>query len=255
MKKDGKIRNTVIRYIKTPLALLVWLAVWYAVSERVGMELLVPSPESVFTAFTQLAREKEFYISCLNSLYRVLLGWGAGVVFGTLLGIITSLSSILKALFEPLLHIIKATPVASFIVLALVLMTSARVPVFTCALITVPLVWANISEGISSPDGKLLEMASFFNMSPFDKIRRIYIPSVIPFFSAAAKTSMGLAWKAGIAAEVICSPKNSIGSGVYDAKIYLDTPSLFAWTITVIILSVILERLLGLVLGLREKKL
>ncbi len=240
--------KTVIRYTKTPLAFLVWLAVWYAVSVKVGMELLVPSPEAVLDAFLVLLKEKEFYISCLTSLYNVLLGWLIGIISGVLLGIITSVSSILKALFEPVLHIIKATPVASFIVLALVLLKSPKVPVFTCALITVPFVWANISEGIASPDKKILEMASFFGMKKSRRITDIYIPAVIPYFSSAAKTSMGLAWKAGIAAEVICSPEHSIGSGIYDAKIYLETPSLFAWTITVIILSIILEKILGLIL-------
>lgn len=248
MKQKRDIKKSVIRYIKTPLALLVWLAVWYAVSEKVGMELLVPSPQSVFDAFLMLIKEKEFYIACFNSLYSVLLGWVIGILSGVILGIITSLSSILKALFEPLLHIIKATPVASFIVLALVLLKSPKVPVFTCALITIPFVWANISEGIASPDKKILEMASFFKMKKLRKLKDIYVPAVIPYFSSAAKTSMGLAWKAGIAAEVICSPKNSIGSGIYDAKVYLETPSLFAWTITVIILSVILEKILGLIL-------
>lgn len=249
MKKNVRdIRKTVIRYTGTPLALLVWLAVWYAVSEKVGMELLVPSPKSVYDAFSVLCRDREFYKACFTSLYKVLVGWGAGIIAGTLLGIITTLSRLLDALFRPLLHIIKATPVASFIILALVLMTSKNVPSFTCALISVPIVWANVSQGLHSPDRDILEMAGFFGMSPIKRITKIYIPAVLPYFSAAAKTSMGLAWKAGIAAEVICVPKESIGAGIYDAKIYLDTPSLFAWTITVIIMSVILEKILELIL-------
>ncbi len=244
MKTHKKTEHTVLRHIRTPLALLIWLALWYAASRLVGMELLIPSPEAVFKALSELLVQKEFYISCASSLSKVLAGWLTGIVFGVILGVLTHLSGILKAFFEPMLHIVKATPVASFIVLALVLMSSKAVPVFTCALITVPVVWANVSEGLSSPDEKLLEMASFFNMSRKKKITHIFIPSALPYFSAAATTTMGLAWKAGIAAEVICSPKNTIGAGISDAKVYLETPSLFAWTVTVIILSVILEKLL-----------
>lgn len=239
-------------YIKTPLAVLFWLGVWFAVCELVGMELLVPSPFAVLDAFLRLLGEKEFYISCLSSLCKVLTGWTAGIIIGGVLGVLTHISGVMKALFEPLLHIVKATPVASFIVLALVLMSSKTVPAFTCALITVPVVWANVTEGLGSPDKKLLEMASFFNMSTKNKVRDIYIPAVMPYFSAAATTAMGLSWKAGIAAEVICSPKNTIGAGISDAKVYLETPSLFAWTITVIVLSVILERILGYILGKRR---
>ncbi len=240
--------------VKTPLAVAFWLGVWYIACELVGMELLVPSPLAVAGAFSELLREKEFYISCLSSLYKVLSGWLAGIIAGTVLGIFTHISGLLKSLFQPLLHIIKATPVASFIVLALVLMATDSVPVFTCALITVPVVWANVTEGLSSPDKKLLEMAECFNMSRKNRIRDIYIPAVLPYFSAAARTAMGLSWKAGIAAEVICSPKNTIGAGISDAKVYLETPSLFAWTITVIILSVILEKILARLLKGRRKK-
>lgn len=240
-------------YLKTPLVVLFWLGVWFLMCEWVDMELLVPSPRAVIGAFSQLLREKEFYISCINSLYKVLTGWVLGTVLGTVLGILTHLSGLMKALFEPLLHIIKATPVASFIVLALVLMSSKAVPAFTCALITVPVIWANVTEGLGSPDRKLLEMADCFNMSRKNRIRDIYIPAVKPYFSAAAITAMGLSWKAGIAAEVICSPKNTIGSGISDAKVYLESPQLFAWTITVIVLSVILEKILGYVLGKRKK--
>lgn len=250
--KNNKISvRRAIGFLKTPLALAVWVLIWYIASDIVKMELLIPSPKAVLDAFSELIAQKEFYISCLSSLTKVLAGWGAGIVFGVILGVITHLSSVLKAFFQPMLHIIKATPVASFIVLALVLMTSRAVPVFTCALITAPVIWANVEEGLSSPDKKILEMASFFRMSKKKKISNIYIPSVLPYFSAAAITTMGLSWKAGIAAEVICSPKNTIGAGISDAKVYLETPALFAWTVTVIVLSVILEKLIGLILKKR----
>lgn len=242
-----KFRNTVLRHTALPV-LLVWLAVWYAVSEIIGLELLIPSPSAVLDSFITLIKEKEFYISCLNSLYKVIAGWSLGVISGTLIAVLTSLSRILRELLKPVLHIIKATPVASFIILALVLMSSANVPVFTCALITVPVVWANISEGILSPDKKILEMAQFFGMPLKKRIEDIYIPAVLPYFSAAATTTMGLSWKAGIAAEVICTPSATIGAGIQNAKIYLETPSLFAWTLTVIVLSMLLEKLLTFIL-------
>ncbi len=247
MNKLKKLKKTVSQHTALPV-FLVWLAVWYAVSEIIGLELLIPSPTAVFSALKEMMSEAEFYLSCLNSLYKVLLGWGIGIIAGTLLGIVTSISRILREFFKPLLHIIKATPVASFIVLALVLMSSKSVPVFTCALITVPVVWANISEGIASPDKKILEMADFFSMPLTKRIADIYLPAVLPYFSAAALTTMGLSWKAGIAAEVICTPSDTIGAGIQNAKIYLETPSLFAWTLTVIILSMLLEKLLRIIL-------
>lgn len=247
MAKLQKLKNTVLRHTALPV-LLVWLAVWYALSELAGLELLIPSPASVFDSFITLIKEKEFYISCFNSFYKVISGWALGIIFGTAIAVLTGISRGISELMKPILHIIKATPVASFIILALVLMSSANVPMFTCALITVPVVWANISEGLQSPDKKILEMAHFFRMPLKKRIADIYIPAVLPYFSAAATTTMGLSWKAGIAAEVICTPAATIGAGIQNAKIYLETPSLFAWTLTVIALSMLLEKLLTFIL-------
>ena len=46
-----------------------------------------------------------------------------------------------------------------------------------------------------------------------------------------------------MAAEVIGLPNHTIGMHLYNAKVYLETPELFAWTLTVVVLSVLLEKL------------
>ena len=75
------------------------------------------------------------------------------------------------------------------------------------------------------------------------RIFRLYIPSLAPYFLAACKSSLGMAWKAGIAAEVLAVPKNAIGTELYYAKTYLETPTMFAWTLVIILLSIIFEKL------------
>ena len=237
--------------------LAVWIALWgiaSAAAKKAGVSLILPSPADVAGAFAHLLGQKSFYLACGKSLLRVLAGWGAGMAAGVLLAVLTSVSRVLRAFFAPALHLIKATPVASFIILALVVMGAGRVPAFTGALITLPVAWANLCEGFASPDRQLLEMADVFRMSKKNRIKYIYVPAVRPYLTAAATTSMGFAWKACIAAEVICSPRGSIGAGIYNAKIYLETPELFAWTIAVILLSVLLEKLLKLLLNLSKRR-
>jgi NitT/TauT family transport system permease protein len=114
-------------------------------------------------------------------------------------------------------------------------------PTFISALMVLPIVWGNIHDGILSVDKQLLEVTKVYKFTPFKRIKRLYLPHVAPYFSAAVKTSIGLAWKAGIAAEILTLPPISIGKKLSDAKIYLETTDLFAWTVTVIILSLLLE--------------
>lgn len=253
MKQNGALKKAI-----TAIAVAaVWIALWgiaSAAAKKAGVSLVLPSPAAVGGAFVHLLGQKSFYLSCGRSMLRVLTGWAAGLAGGAALALLTFSSRPLRAFFTPALHIVKATPVASFIILALVVMGAGRVPAFTGALISLPVAWANLTEGLSSPDKKLLEMAKAFHMPKKNLVKCIYLPALRPYFTAAATTAMGFAWKACIAAEVICTPKGSIGAGIYNAKIYLETPELFAWTIAVILLSVLLEALLKGLLRLSERR-
>lgn len=105
-----------------------------------------------------------------------------------------------------------------------------------------PIMYTNLLEGILQTDQKLLEMADVFRISAFDRVRFVYCSQVLPFFQAACSLAIGMAWKAGIAAEVIGLPATSIGENLYQAKIYLNTPDLFAWTFVIVCISIAIER-------------
>ena len=132
---------------------------------------------------------------------------------------------------------------ASFIILALVWLDSRRLPVFIAFLMVFPTVYLNLLEGIRQTDGRLLEMARVFHVPPVRQLWGIYLPQVLPYFRSAASLGLGLCWKAGIAAEVIGLPAGSMGERLYTAKIYFQTPDLFAWTAAVVAVSAVFERL------------
>ncbi|MBQ1602877.1 MAG: ABC transporter permease subunit, partial [Oscillospiraceae bacterium] len=137
-----------------------------------------------------------------------------------------------------------STPVASFIILALVWLGRDAVPVFIAGLMVLPVVWANTAAGLAGIDPQLLELAQVFHLPRARVLRRIIGPSVLPHLRAALRSALGLGWKAGIAAEVLTVPKYAVGRMIYEAKLYLETTELFAWTVTVVLLSLVIERLL-----------
>ena len=224
--------------------ILFWLVIWELLYVLVGQSILLPSPLQTFTALIHLAGTANFWVSVALSLFRVMAGFVLGIVIGVMLAVMGSSWRWSEQLFSPLLSVIKATPVASFILLALVWLRLGQIPVFTSILVVLPIVAANVSSGIRSTSASLLEMGLAFNLNKKTLLKEIYLPSVKPYFAAAAHVCIGLAWKAGIAAEVLCTPLNSIGRGLHNAKIYLDTDYLFAWTAAVISLSMIIEKLL-----------
>ena len=230
--------------LKTLAVAAFWIGVWCLVAYRTGNDFLFPSLPRVWQELLRLVRSVDFWLIMGTSLLRVLWGILVSLIVGVALAILTSTSKILCALLSPALSAIKSTPVASFIILALLWMDRDMLPVFITALIVIPIVWANISEGIRRVDNNLVEVATLYRFSPTKKATRLYIPSVAPYFMAACRSALGMAWKAGIAAEILATPKSAIGTELYYSKTYLETPTLFAWTLVVILLSLVIERLL-----------
>ncbi len=232
------------RFARTLIVLAFWVIVWQIIAVKVDSAVLVSTPAEVTKRLIQLMGEKEYYIIITSSVWRILSGFLIAVGIGTVLGIITAKIRILDELFSPILSVIKATPVASFIILALVWLNKDTIPSFISFLMVLPIIHGNVCEGLKNTPNDLIEMSKIYNFSLNHRLTKLYLPSILPYFLAGFKTSLGLAWKAGVAAEVLSFPKNSIGKQLYEGKTYLETVDVFAWTITVIVISVILEFLL-----------
>lgn len=224
--------------------LVFWVAVWWLVAWRVNQELLVPTPPLVAETLWRLSKTAVFWKAAAASLLRVAAGFAGGVAAGAVLGLLTYRFEWAAHLFSPLLKTVRATPVASFIILALVWIKTDSLPAFIAFLMVLPIVWSNVDKGFRQTDHRLLEMASLFRFGKRRTVLHVWIPSVMPYFLSASTTALGLAWKSAIAAEVICRPQNSIGRLLQTAKNHLETAEVFAYTIAVILLSVVLEHLL-----------
>ncbi|MCW5951563.1 MAG: ABC transporter permease subunit [Propionibacteriaceae bacterium] len=223
---------------------LFWLALWQLASLAVGQELLLPAPATVAATLGELVVTAAFWQVTAWSLLRVGLGFLAGVVVGCGAAVLTVRYQAVDLLLSPALRVVRAAPVASFIILVLVWIPVGRLPGFISFLMVVPVVWDAMTTGLRSQSPELLEMATVFRLGWWPTLRRVRLPQLAPFFVTASTTAMGLAWKSGIAAEVIARPPLSIGRQLQDAKIYLETPAVFAWTITAVGLSLLLEGLL-----------
>lgn len=234
---------------KALAALVFWLGIWALAAWRLGKPLLLPAPAAVARCLWHLMGSGEFWLTTGISLVRVLCGIVIAVALGVLLAVLTERFSWLDALLSPLLTLVKSTPVASFIILAILWMGRDYVPVFIVVLMALPVIWANVGAGIRTMDAGLREMAKVYQFPLTRRLRRIWVPSVMPYFLSGCRTALGLAWKAGIAAEVLTVPARSIGKMLYSSKLNLEVEELFAWTAVVILLSLAIERGLLALLG------
>lgn len=244
--------RTTQKILRVVVPLAFWLGAWQLAAIWVDTvytpghgALLLPSPLLVWERLAALAARPSFWRTAAVSLGRIFGGFALGAAAGTLLAVITSALSWADWLFRPMVKVIRAVPVASFIVLVLLWASTGRVPAIVSGLMVLPVLWGNVGKGIAQTDPKLLELAKAYRFGRGKTVGLIYVPSVMPYFASGCATALGLAWKAGVAAEVLCLPKLAIGTRLYRAKITMETPDLFAWTVTVVALSFVLERAMG----------
>ena len=222
-------------------AVAAWLMIWQLVSMWIGQEILLVSPAVVFLRLLELLPTGEFWRSVMFSVIRItggfLLAAAAGV---TAAGFAVKFRRA-EEFLRPFVLTIKAIPVASFVILVLIWVPSRNLSVVISFLMVFPILYTNVLDGEKQMDRSLLEMAQVFELSRPVRLRYLYLPQILPYFRTGCSVALGLCWKAGVAAEVIGIP--SIGEQLYQAKVYLNTPDLFAWTIVIVMLSVLFERL------------
>ena len=236
-------------------AVIFWLAVWQCAAMAVGQEVFLISPLQALRTLLGLLPRADFWQRVGFSSGRILLGFWLGVVVSTVLAVAAESCPAADTLLAPVMQLVKATPVASFIILALVWVRGSSLSVLISFLMVLPVLYGAVRTGMESADPQLLEMAQVFRLPFGRRLRAVWLPAVLPAFRQGCSVALGICWKSGVAAEVIGLPDGSIGDALYRAKITLSTGELFAWTFVIILLSAGFEKLFLALLGRAEKAL
>lgn len=229
-------------------AIFVAILLWQLLAMKLDQKLLLATPVDVAKTLGVLVKSQEFYSAVAYSMGRILFGLLIGAAVGTACALLAGRWHFMEVLFWPYFSAMKATPVASVVILCLVWLSGRRLSVFIVFLVVTPVIYTNILAGIKNLDLKMKDMARVFGINGLHRLLYVYLPELKTYIVAAFTLSTGMAFKAGIAAEVIGTPGGSVGKMLYNAKVYLETPELFAWTLVIIVLSVVVEQvILGLV--------
>lgn len=229
-------------------AIIVAILLWQLLAMKLDQKLLLATPVDVTKTLGVLVKSQEFYSAVAYSMGRILFGLLIGAAVGTACALLAGRWHFMEVLFWPYFSAMKATPVASIVILCLVWLSSRRLSVFIVFLVVTPVIYTNILAGIKNLDLKMKDMARVFGINGLRRLLYVYLPELKTYIIAAFALATGMAFKAGIAAEVIGTPGGSVGKMLYNAKVYLETPELFAWTLVIIVLSVVVEQvILGLV--------
>ena len=232
------------------LAVICALCLWQLAAMTIDSKILLVSPVEVAVRLTTIWQTEGFWTSIWFSFYHIAGGFFLALFLGIVLAALAGRFRWIETLLWPFLVTIKTVPVASFVVICLIWLSAEKLSVFISFLIVLPVVYGNVLEGIKSEDKLMLEVGTVFRMPLLRRLLYIHLPQLKPFIMSACATALGMAWKAGVAAEIIGTPDGSIGKQLFYSKIYLDTDDLLCWTVIIVIVSVLFEKLF--MLGLKS---
>lgn len=239
-------RNSAVR---KSLIIVLWLALWQVASILIDNKILLAGPYEALLALFELGKTGNFWLSILYTIFKITGGFLIGLLLGILLACESYRSRLFREFITPPVSVIKSIPVASFVILVIIWAGASSLSVIISALVVFPMIYLNVLAGLDSTDRKLIETGDLFRFSFLDKAHYIFLPSVAPHLTSAVSISCGMAFKSGIAAEVIGRPFQSLGAGIYLSKISLATGDLFAWTFCAVILSYLFEKAMSFIIG------
>lgn len=216
---------------------LCLIAIWWIASVIVGAKIILPDPLSAFKAFCKLLISKEFLFNVLFTISRALISFVIITLSGLLAGIFVSKNKIAEQAINPLITVLKATPVMSVILIALLWFKTGTVPVFSAFLMAFPVMLVQVVNGCKSIDPKLEQMCVVYGIEGKSKMKNLIFPSLKPFVITGAKQTLSMIWKVVIAAEVLTVPEFGVGRSLHVAQINLETSEVFAWTLVAILLT------------------
>lgn len=238
---QGKQKRTKKENIRMALIVLFWLVLWEIADRVIDNRIILVGPTHILMALADQVQQSDFWITCGASFLRIAVGFVLSFIGGFVLALVCYKHKIIRDFLEPIMIMLKTVPMISFVIMLLIWVGNQALTIYLSFLIVLPIIYTNTLQGLESVDVQLLEMAQVFHLAPWKKFMFIYRPAFMPFVLSASKLALGMSWKSGIMAEVIGTPKPSIGREMYAAKTYLQTSNLFAWTIVVVIMSVIFE--------------
>lgn len=242
-------KNKLLFVAKIILPIVLWLGIWQLAAMLLDFSYLLPTVPQTLHSLWNILLSATAYKILLLTLKRVLLSLIFAIIFGAVFAIASAKIEAVRVVISPLVSVMKSTPVTVVAVLFYLLLPGDSAPIVVALLMTVPVIWQNLMDGYNAIDKNLWEVCDVFEFSFKKRLKVLILPSLLKYFLPALITSVGLAWKAVISAEILVHTVHSVGEMIYDAKYNLDTPRVFAWTLIVITLSIVLERLTKFLVG------
>jgi len=229
------------RFLSWLTLLILWIVLFFAIDHR----LILPSPIDVLLALGRLAGEGSSFAIMGLTLIRLLISVIVSAIVGISLGLLSGLKRKASAWIHPYITLFRTIPILSIIVILIIILGYQIAPFVITFLIVFPIIYQATEEGILNMDVNLIDAYRLEEHHLKIAIKELYIPLIKPYVFLSLLQSFGLGLKVLVMAEFLAQTKTSMGEALYLAKTNLNYDEVFAWTIILILISVIFESLIS----------
>lgn len=258
--KTSTSNNKYQDYIFLSLGIIFIFLIWFISSSIVDNEIILPKISEVFKSLISLFKDKNTYIIILYTFLRVLISLVLGLVIGIIFGVLSFEFRWFHSFITPFIKIMRVLPIASIILVLLIMFGQKTIigdlsytPIIVSLLLIIPISFEAVYKGLINIDRDLIDVARLDSKNKWELIKNSYIPLISNEIEISIFQSIGLGIKAMVMAEYISQTNYSIGRALLDSKTFLLYDKVYAWTIILIILCLLIE--LSIIIYKRRKKI
>jgi NitT/TauT family transport system permease protein len=229
-----------VRLALFTLAVAALVLAWVVGSHHFASYIL-PGPGPVWDAFRSDWQRGVWVSDVKATLGHMFLAYGLTIGLGLPIGILIGRFWVVEDLTRALLIFLQTVPTIVLIVLVLIFVGSTPTGVIAVTVASCFTYFTlNVIQGTKAIDGELVEMARTYEASELTIMRSIIVPSVVPYFLAGARITLGVAWQVTLFGEYLMGI-HGIGFQISGAIGLLNTPDIYMWGLSVVLLTIAFE--------------
>lgn len=226
-------------------SILSLVFLWYIIYLIVDHPLLIPPISKVIETFFKMLIESSFLNALWHTAFRLIVSLFISSVCGISLGYLSAKNKTVELIFRPHVTILKTIPVISVIIIMYILVGYQIAPYIITFFMIFPIFYQTTYQGIKAINQDLLDVYHLEMENRYLEIKYVYLQNIKDYLILASYQSFGLGFKVLVTSEFITQTQNSIGKLLYQAKVNLQYDYVFAITILLIIITVLVEVLMS----------
>jgi NitT/TauT family transport system permease protein len=239
-RRTRGLRRRVVRAGLVVISVALLVAGWWFAA-RFYPTYILPGPSPVWDAFTNALQRGALAREVKATFGHMFIAFSLVIAAGLPAGIIIGRFWVVEDLTRVLLIFLQTVPTIVLIAFALIFIGINDTGVVAVTVASgFTYFTLNVIQGTKAIDRDLVDMARAYNAGELTITRSIFLPSVVPYFLAAGRVTLGVVWQVTLFSEYLMGTRG-IGFQVSTAIKLLDTASVFAWGLTVVVLTIAFE--------------